>query len=391
MLASERQAGALPSRTDGIDDPDEGYLRIRGLGKRYGTAGAEHHALHSLDLSIREGELVSLLGPSGCGKTTTLRCVAGLERPDGGEIWLAGRCLTDATARKIVPTEDRGVGMAFQSYALWPHMTVAANVGYPLKVRRICGRPEIKVRVAESLERVGLGGKGARYPRELSGGEQQRVALARAIIGNPGVLLLDEPLSNLDAKLRQETLVWLVELLRELKVTTLYVTHDQGEALAVSDRVAVMEGGRLAQFGTSQEIYERPASVFVASFVGASNMIEGRLTQLAGGVGMLQPLLGGPLCRVSVPDWLGPIPSQAQVTVAVRPEALTIVGAPADGESMAARVEAQVYLGSSYQYVLEVGDSRVRVTTDATTRLERGQVVGLLVRGDPSVVAAVAG
>src|SRR5215218_6073648 len=229
-------------------------------------------AIDDVSLTIQPGELVSFLGPSGCGKTTTLNCVAGLEHPDQGVIRVGDFTMTD-TARKVsLQPEERGLGLVFQSYALWPHRTVADNVAYALRLRRR-PRAEIERRVAEVLEGVGLGTLGARYPSQLSGGQQQRVALARALVYEPPVILLDEPLSNLDARLRVDMRSEIRALQTELGVTALYVTHDQEEALSISDRVMVMAQGRIEQLSTPWELYNQPVTRFVASFVGTSNIL----------------------------------------------------------------------------------------------------------------------
>jgi spermidine/putrescine ABC transporter ATP-binding subunit len=240
-------------------------VELRHIAKSFAAGMA---AVDDLSLELESGELISLLGPSGCGKTTTLRIIGGFISPDAGRVFLKGRDVTD------LPPEKRDVGMVFQSYALFPHMTVARNVSYGLRMRRIPAA-EANRRVAEALELVRLTGLADRYPAQLSGGQQQRVALARAIVIRPSVLLLDEPLSNLDAKLRQGMRFEIRQLQRRLGITTLFVTHDQEEALTLSDRVAVMNQGRIAQIGTPQDIYRNPRSLFIAEFIGEVNLIEG--------------------------------------------------------------------------------------------------------------------
>src|SRR5215213_4545266 len=240
------------------------------------------YAVNHVSLTIPEGQFVTLLGPSGCGKTTTLNCIAGLEQPDGGRITVGEAVLTDVARRVILPPERRGLGMVFQSYALWPHMTVYDNLAFGLKLRKVPG-PEIRTRIAEVLELVGLGPLARRYPFQLSGGQQQRVALARAVVARPRVLLLDEPLSNLDAKVREQARFWLREFQQRLGITAVYVTHDQAEALAISDLVAVMSDGRLLQYAPPQEIYERPASQFVAEFVGQTSFFRGMVVARSAG------------------------------------------------------------------------------------------------------------
>ena len=237
------------------------HIVLRGVEKRFG----EFQAIRPLDLDVRQGELLTLLGPSGCGKTTTLRLVAGLELPTAGRIELAGRPLNDVPAAIAVPPEQRGMGMVFQSYAVWPHMTVARNVDYPLRIRKV-GREERERRLARVLALVQLEGHEQKYPHQLSGGQQQRVALARGLIMEPEVLLLDEPLSNLDAKLRRSMRREIRQIQRSLGMTMLYVTHDREEAEEISDRMAVLIAGRLAQVAPPQEIRSAPADAEVRAF-----------------------------------------------------------------------------------------------------------------------------
>src|SRR5512143_77870 len=249
----------------------DAMIEFRDVTKRYGALVANDH----LSLTIRRGELMTLLGPSGCGKTTALRCLTGMNHPDEGRIFLDGTDVTD------VPTHQRELGMVFQNFALFPHMTVADNVGFPLMIR---SRPksERATMVMEALRLVRLEGYAGHFPRQLSGGQQQRVGLARALVYRPKVLLLDEPLSNLDAKLREEMRFEIKEVVTRLRITAMYVTHDQAEALALSDRVAIMNRGRLEQVGTPEEIYEQPQSRFVAEFIGLSNFLEGSVQSVQG-------------------------------------------------------------------------------------------------------------
>ena len=255
-------------------------LAIDGLEKRYGHGADSVEALCGVSLEVERGQLFTLVGPSGCGKTTTLRCVSGLERPDGGEIVVGGRSLFSADRGVDLPVHQRRLGLVFQSYALWPHMNVFQTVAFPLQVLPRAQRPpaaEIRVRVERTLATVKLEGLQDRPATDLSGGQQQRLALARALVLEPPLLLMDEPLSNLDAQLREEMRIELKRLQRELQITVLYVTHDQAEALAISNRIGVMRDGRVLQVGKPREIYERPGSRFVAEFMGHSNLIEGKL------------------------------------------------------------------------------------------------------------------
>jgi iron(III) transport system ATP-binding protein len=247
-------------------------VTLQGVGRHFGPL----KAVDAIDLAVESAEFVTLLGPSGCGKTTTLRMVAGLERNDTGSITIGGRLVSDAESELFVPPDQRKLGMVFQSYAIWPHMTVFDNVAYPLSVRHVA-KPEIKARVTTALKLVEMEAYAERPAPALSGGQQQRVAIARALVFEPEVLLLDEPLSNLDARLRSQMGEEFRALQRRLKITTLYVTHDQEEAMALSDRVVVMDKGRALQIGAPEEVYRRPASRTVAAFFGTPNLIEARV------------------------------------------------------------------------------------------------------------------
>jgi iron(III) transport system ATP-binding protein len=259
-------------------------IQLVGLRKTYEFRGQRVRAVDDVTLEAPEGKILTLLGPSGCGKTTTLRCLAGLERPDDGEIRFGSRVVFSRAQGVFVPPEQRHIGMVFQSYAIWPHMTVFENVAYPLRVRRV-NPGEIRKRVQAALELVGLAALADRPAPYLSGGQQQRVALARALVYEPEVLLLDEPLSNLDAKVREQVREELRALQRQLNITTVYVTHDQIEALALSDVVAVMRDGKVLEVGTPRDLYERPRTRFVAQFLGTTNLLPGKLAQVEGGGG----------------------------------------------------------------------------------------------------------
>jgi len=302
-------------------------VTIQGVVKRFGAVTA----VDAVDLTVADGELFTLLGPSGCGKTTLLRLLAGFYQPDGGTIRFGDRVVNG-----LAPYERR-IGMVFQNYALWPHMTVAENIGYGLRLRRL-PREEVAQRLQEGLRKVNLTGFEARYPGQLSGGQQQRVALARALVLNPDILLLDEPLSNLDAKIRIQVRAEIRRLQRELAITTIYVTHDQEEALSLSDRVAVMRDGRVLQVGPPRDLYERPRTRFVADFVGTNNLVPGEVeSRAAAGADMVVRTALGPLRAIAN----GAV--SARCVLAVRPE----------GNRVAGRVSLVSYLGSTVRYDVE--------------------------------------
>jgi iron(III) transport system ATP-binding protein len=327
-------------------------IELVGLSKRYGDAPDGPFAVRDLSLAFEPATLTTLLGPSGCGKTTTLRMIAGLEAPSAGTIRIGGR---DVTA--LGPAE-RNASMVFQSYALFPHLDVIGNVGYGLQVTGV-PRREAQARARAALAGVGLEGLDARLPAELSGGQQQRVALARAIVLEPAVLLFDEPLSNLDARLRRTMREEIRALQQRLGLTVVYVTHDQGEALAVSDRIVVMEGGVVAQEGTPDALYERPATEFVAAFMGEAMLFDA--TRRAGGGLQLGPLaVPWPASAAAPADGTGP------VRLAVRPEAwLVEPGEPPGGRGLSARVEKAAYLGHLREYTFATALGSVFVVADA--------------------------
>jgi ABC-type Fe3+/spermidine/putrescine transport system ATPase subunit len=319
-------------------------LDLANVVKRYG----ENTVVDGINFSVAPGEFFTLLGPSGCGKTTTLRMIAGLETPDGGEITLQGRTLASPAHDILVPIDKRNMGMVFQSYAIWPHLTVFENVAFPLRVRGE-SRANIKKRVLDALEVVGLGGLEGRGSTELSGGQQQRVALARAIVYTPSLLLLDEPLSNLDVKLREQMRVELHTLHKRLNLAVVYVTHDQAEALALSDRIAVVNQGKLEQVGTPMEVYEHPRTRFVGDFLGRTIILKGTM-QKSGGQSVVD-VQGAGRVRVngdaSFNDGTG-------VRILSRPEDISLLG---QGELAANQVSGKVehvaYMGDHLEYTIE--------------------------------------
>ncbi len=316
-------------------------IAIRDLSKRFGSLVVVERA----SFDIAEGELFTLLGPSGCGKTTLLRLIAGFNAPDGGEIRFDDRNVND------VPPHLRGIGMVFQNYALWPHMTVKENVAYGLKLRKTPGE-EIARRIDGVLEKVRLGGLGERYPGQLSGGQQQRVALARALVLNPKILLLDEPLSNLDAKVRVQVRAEIRKLQKELGITTVYVTHDQEEALTLSDRIAVFNQGRVFQVGTPRELYQRPANRFVADFIGVNNLVDGtvRSIEASGARGLVDTPVGAFRAVTT-----GDVRAGGKCVVCVRPENVDLEEVTADENAVRGRIAFAAYLGNTLRYDVDVG------------------------------------
>ena len=362
-------------------------LVLEGLRKTFNGVPA----VHNLDLATSEGEFISLLGPSGCGKTTTLRCVAGFEYPDDGRVVLDGE---DVTGQ---PPERRDIGMVFQNYALFPHLTVQRNLAFGLEMRRI-DNLEIRHRVDAVLGMVQLSSMLERYPRQLSGGQQQRVALARALVIEPRLLLLDEPLANLDAVLRDEMRVFIRELQKRVGITTLYVTHDQAEAMVMSDRIAVLLGGKLAQLGPPEDIYLRPRSVEVARFIGRSNLIEGSVDGAndsdfgsgnGGGTIRVRTAMGVVSARYDRPLQLG-----EPVHVAIRPEAIGLAGG--QGERSRAQgttslhectVSRAYFLGAAVEHVVQCpGGISLVVQTPHAQRIAEGERAAIVLGPDSAWV-----
>ncbi len=335
-------------------------VKVSHLNKQFGT----NTVLEDVDFTIHDGEFFTLLGPSGCGKSTTLNCIAGLEQPSSGAIAVGDSTFVDSSRKVFVPPEGRNLGMVFQSYALWPHKTIADNLAMPLQIRKI-GKDEQRRLIDDALDKVGLAHLRERYPHQLSGGQQQRVALARALVYSPTVLLLDEPLSNLDAKLREQARAWLKRLQVDLGITTVYVTHDQDEALALSDRIAVMSGGRMLQVGSPTEIYESPATAEVAAFVGRCNFLEAKVAESTTSGVIVTLAANGQSLSVDTDQR-----TQAgqTVTVAIRPEQLRLCApgtpAPSGANTLDTEVLTVSYLGSRYEYDVKLGDHVVQVVCD---------------------------
>ena len=317
-------------------------IAVENLTKRFGALAA----VSEVSLSIEEGEMFTLLGPSGCGKTTLLRLLAGFYTPDAGRIRFGDRVVNE------VPPHERGIGMVFQNYALWPHMTVAQNISYGLKLRKV-SPSDRAARVRAVLEKVGLSGLDERYPGQLSGGQQQRVALARALVLNPQMLLLDEPLSNLDAKIRVQVRSEIRKLQKDIGITAVYVTHDQEEALAMSDRIAVFNHGKACQIGPPKMLYERPANRFVADFIGINNLIEGTVRSVEGPQRSLraETALGEILAahdgRLRVGD---------RCVICIRPENLALNDPPGgERNRLSGRIVLTAYLGNTLRYDVDLG------------------------------------
>ncbi len=355
-------------------------VSIRALTKHFGEAAA----VDDLHLEIADGEFVALLGPSGCGKTTTLRLLAGFLRPDGGEIRVDGEVISSAST--VVPPERRNMSMIFQSYAVWPHMTVAQNVAYGLKFKKLA-KADIERKVMTVLQLVRLDQLAERYSAELSGGQQQRVALARALVVEPSILLMDEPLSNLDANLREEMRFEIRRLHEEFKITTVYVTHDQAEAMATADRIAVLDRGRLVQVGNPADIFDRPKTRFVAEFVGKANILTGRIEAN----GQLR-LADGAVIRFAEGAGLA---VSGEASVCLRPHNLKLVTEDSAVRNLmdqgynlfSGKTLRSIYFGDSVDYTIELASGALlRVIAPASQRFASGQTIHAAAHPDDCVV-----
>jgi len=347
-------------------------IRIEGLCKNYLSEGKTVKALDNIDLTIEANEIFTLLGPSGCGKTTLLRCIVGLETPDAGEIRIGGEVVWSKAKGIAVPTERRGLGMVFQTYAIWPHMSVFDNIAYPLQVRG--ERKEvIREKVARTLRFVQLEGVENRSATKLSGGQQQRVALARALVAEPKVILFDEPLSNLDAKLREETRKELRAFLGELRITAVYVTHDRVEALALSDSIAVMRAGRIIEIGSPQKIYFDADHEFVADFIGRANLIGATVTGHQNGLTTIESGLGAIHCQHR------DLPVGSKATLCVRPEFVRITGDEiSEGQNIInGRVESLEFIGEVYEAEILAGQERLLARIDPDIIVKEGASVSI--------------
>ncbi len=345
-------------------------ITIASLSKSYGGRHVQMAALQDLDLTIRDNQFITLLGPSGCGKTTTLRCIAGYVTPDVGTIHVDDRLLSSPSG--VVSPEARGMGMVFQNYAVWPHKTVHENIAFGLKLRKLSSA-QVRDKVEQALVLVNLKGLEGRYPNELSGGQQQRVALARSLVVEPDILLLDEPLSNLDAKLREKMRGELKQLQRRTGITFIYVTHDQAEALALSDQIAVMHGGRLQQFGTPFEVYNKPANRVVADFMGLVNLVPGRILGKAGDQVEVEAD-GGFRLAVASPTALA---AGEPIDIAIRPENIALAAGPG---ALCGVVADQVFLGNICEYSVTLPGGRgLRVQTHPLQQFAVGETVSITI------------
>jgi len=356
------------------------FIEIQNLFKRFKKVVA----VNRIQLEVNEGEMLTLLGPSGCGKTTTLRCIAGLEKPEEGDIIIDGKPML---SEGFVQPSNRGIGMVFQNYAVWPHMKVFNNIVYGLKLQKL-SRQSIQEKAQKVLELVGLGGLEDRYPGQLSGGQQQRVALARALVTNPKVLLLDEPLSNLDAKLREELRFEIKSLVRRMGITSVYVTHDQAEAMVISDRIAVMDSGNVVQIGTAHEIYEKPANKFVADFIGTMNFISGEIVQAlpeTDAIYVRTEIGEKMLCKM--PGEKEILPGE-KVYASIRPEDVEVFTEPPQAvENLFKGIIAhKAYLGNFLFFFVNIKDTMIRVQVPHHMPQEEGEELYLFLNPEKCMV-----
>jgi iron(III) transport system ATP-binding protein len=358
------------------------YVEVRDLVKLFGS----DRAVDGVSFSIPKGTFLTLLGPSGCGKTTTLMSIAGLHAIDGGEIRVGDVLYTSPANGIFMPPEQRDIGMVFQSYAIWPHMTVAQNVAFPLEIRKIA-RDEIDARVADVLRLVGLSEMAGKQATQLSGGQQQRAALARAIVSKPRLLLFDEPLSNLDLKLREQMRVELKRIQNEIGITSIYVTHDQAEALVMSDEIIVMSKGRIQQRGAPRDIYAHPVNAYVSNFIGVANLLKGRVISVTGpGHGEVAIDIGGR--KVQLPCTLGAgIAAGDETVVSVRPENVQATRQNGGGPSLEGEVIQAIFLGNCVDCRVRWGDFEWKVMAHPRMGLKTGEKVYL--RLDPKHTLAV--
>ena len=356
------------------------FIEIQNLFKHF----KDVVAINRIQLEISQGEMLTLLGPSGCGKTTTLRCIAGLETPEEGDIIIDGKPML---SEGFVPSSKRGIGMVFQNYAVWPHMKVFNNIVYGLKLQKI-SKPDMREKAHNVLELVGLEGLEDRYPSQLSGGQQQRVALARALVTNPKVLLLDEPLSNLDAKLREELRFEIKSLVRRMGITAVYVTHDQAEAMVISDRIAVMDSGNVVQIGTPNEIYQKPANKFVADFIGTMNFIPGEILQAPENMDKIPvstEISERMMCRFMGDSKRSP---GEKVYASIRPEDVEVFERPpGEKENLyKGTITHKAYLGNFLYFFVTIDDTMIRVQVPHYMPQEEGEEIYLFLNPEKCMI-----
>ncbi|MBN1958528.1 MAG: ABC transporter ATP-binding protein [Desulfuromonadales bacterium] len=348
-------------------------IRIHDLERNYYSEGKLIKALDHVTLTIPANRIFTLLGPRGCGKTTLLRCIVGLEVPDGGEIYIGDELVWSKEKNIFVPPEQRGLGMVFQTYAIWPHMNVFDNVAYPLQTGKV-EKDKIREKVAKALNFVQLDGFEKRPATKLSGGQQQRVALARALVAEPKVILFDEPLSNLDAKLREETRKELRSFLTELQITAIYVTHDRIEALALSDLIAVMRAGRIVEIGDPKKIYFNSDHQFVADFIGRANLISGSVTKIEGDHALFTSDIG-PLRALNSQQ----IPAGEKAILCVRPEFIRLAHEHEEEtpNTFRSRVESLIFIGEAYEGEIRIGDTLMTTTIEPTQQISEGDTISI--------------
>ena len=357
------------------------YLEVTGLVKYFG----DDRAVDGITFGIPEGRFLTLLGPSGCGKTTTLMCIAGLHKPDAGDIRIGNNAVASVSRGEFMPPEKRDIGMVFQSYAIWPHMTVSQNVAYPLEIRKI-DPSEIDDRVHEVIRLVGLEDMAEKGATQLSGGQQQRAALARAIVSHPCLLLFDEPLSNLDLKLRERMRVELKRIQHEVGITSIYVTHDQAEALVMSDDIIVMSKGRIEQTGGPHAIYARPTNRYVSNFIGIANLLEGRVTRAGGDRGEIEVTQGA--SRLLAPCLLADgLAEGDEAVLSVRPENINAVKNKPSGPAVEGEVIQTVFLGNWLDCRVRWGDFEWKIQAHPREGLRTGDKVYVCL--DPDHTLAV--
>lgn len=348
-------------------------INVQGLVRNYYSEGKQIKALDRVDLTIPANRIFTLLGPSGCGKTTLLRCIVGLEVPDDGEISIGDELVWSKEKNIFVPPEQRGLGMVFQTYAIWPHMNVFDNVAYPLQTAGV-GKDEIRSKVANVLKFVQLDGFEKRPATKLSGGQQQRVALARALVAEPKVILFDEPLSNLDAKLREETRKELRSFLTELQITAVYVTHDRVEALALSDQIAVMRAGKIVEIGDPKKIYFNSDHKFVADFIGRANLVRGTVEKIDGDHALFASEIGPVLAHNGQN-----IPVGDEAVLCIRPEFIRLAQEheEGDGNVYRGRIESLIFIGEAYEGEVRVGETVLTTTIEPTREVREGDSISI--------------